>query len=80
MDLSDSMLDRIQDVMRRVAKLVAGYEKDLVVEGMDPEKAYELARRLEDRLMGPILDAADPEALDRYDPVAEMRRWLVSPN
>lgn len=76
--LSDDMVDRIQAIMKRVAKLVAGYERDLVTEGMDPDKAYDRARALEERLLDPVLDAADADRVSAYDPDAEFRKWVAS--
>jgi len=80
MELTDEMLDRIQHVMHRVAKIVADYERDLISKGMESHKAYGMARALQERLLGTILDAADPDAMERYDPKAAAGAWPASLN
>lgn len=51
----------IQDITQGVAKVVAGYRSQLRAEGMSDAEAWALAQRMEERLLGPVYDAAEAE-------------------
>lgn len=61
------LFERVQDLIRRVAILVAGYRRDLEQTGMPRDEAWVLAQKVESRLLDPIFDAAEADSFDRYD-------------
>lgn len=61
MTLDRALLENVEATTRQVAKLVATYRRQLDDEGLPPDEAWAMARRLEERLLGPVFETAERE-------------------
>lgn len=55
------MIDQLQDTIRGVARVIGEYRAELEASGMDEAEAWALTQRLEERMLGPVLDGAEAE-------------------
>lgn len=54
------LLEAVESATRLIARIVGAYRKQLDAEGVNPNEAWALTQRLEERLLGPVF--ADAEA------------------
>lgn len=48
-------------LVQEIAGLIGRYRRQLVEEGFTPDEAWELSIRLEERLLGPLLDPPESD-------------------
>lgn len=54
-------LDQLSGVLREVADRLATYRQRLLDGGVPEDEAWALVQRMEERIMGPILDSLEGE-------------------
>ncbi len=57
--MAPTVYDELQTLTRGIGKVVSTYRYQLEENGVPKDEAWALAQRLEERLLGPLYDAAE---------------------